>query len=72
MTPSRAAHRQAALYRQRGRDLTQCADDAASDCDRRHMLELAAIYERTADALAPGPATSESATVFTRREILRR
>jgi hypothetical protein len=38
------------------------------------MLELAATYKRTADNLAPAPApaTSEPATVFTRREILRR
>jgi hypothetical protein len=36
------------------------------------MLELAATYERTAASLAPAPATSEPATVFTRREILRR
>ena len=38
----------------------------------RHMLELAATYERTADYLAPALATSEGATVFTRCEILRR
>jgi hypothetical protein len=32
----------------------------------------AATYERTADSLAPLPAVNEAATVFTRREILRR
>ena len=36
------------------------------------MLELAATYERTADNLAPAPAVNEAATVFARREILRR
>ena len=30
----------------------------------RHMLELAATYERTADSLAPAPATSEAHSVF--------
>jgi hypothetical protein len=68
----RAANRRAALYRHRARDLVQRAKDIRGECDRRHMLELAATYERTADNLAPAPAPSEPATVFTRREILRR
>ena len=69
----RFAHRQAALYRQRARDLVQRAKDIPAECDRRHMLELAATYERTADSLVPlPPPVSEVATVFTRREILRR
>ena len=70
----RAANRRAALYRHRARDLVQRAKDLPAECDRRHMLELAATYKRTAEnrAPAPAPATSEPATVFTRREILRR
>ncbi|MGA7083257.1 MAG: hypothetical protein WB005_08800 [Pseudolabrys sp.] len=70
----RAANRRAALYRYRARDLVQRAKDLPAECDRRHMLELAATYERTADSLvpAPAPAVGEAATVFTRREILRR
>ena len=46
----RAANRRAALYRYRARDLVQRAKDLPAECDRRHMLELAATYERTADA----------------------
>ena len=72
MARNRTAHRRAALYRHRARDLVQRAKDIPAECDRRHMLELAAIYERTADTLAPVPATREAATVFTRHEILRR
>ena len=68
----RSASRRAGMYRHRARALTEQANEARDACDRRHMLELAAIYERTADSLAPAPATSEPATVFTRREILRR
>ena len=68
---NRAARRHAALYRQRARDLIERAKGVPAE-HSRHMLELATTYERTADNLAPAPATSEVATVFTRREILRR
>ena len=72
---NRTAHRRrrAGLYRHRARELTERAKDIPYEADRRHMLELAATYERTANNLAPAPsATSEAATMFTRREILRR
>ena len=68
----RSASRRAGAYRHRARVLTEQAKEPRDESDRRHMLELAATYERTADKLAPAPATSEPATVFTRREILRR
>jgi hypothetical protein len=68
---NRIANRHAALYRQRARDLIERARNIPAE-HSRHMLELAATYERTADYLAPAPATSEGATVFTRCEILRR
>ena len=50
---TRTANRRAALYRQRARDLVEHAKDIPGEDDRRHMLELAAIYERTADDRAP-------------------
>jgi hypothetical protein len=72
MAANRTANRRAGMYRHRARDLVQRAKDIPDESDRRHMLELAATYERTADNLAPAPAVSEPATVFTQREILRR
>jgi hypothetical protein len=56
------------MYRHRAAALAEMAKEARDESDRRHMLELAATYERTADSLAPPPAVNESATVFTRRE----
>ena len=53
---TQAATRHAAEYRQRARELIDQAWDISGEDDRRHMRELAAIYERTADALAPPPA----------------
>ena len=67
---TQAASRHAAEYRQRARELINQAWHIPAEGDRRHFLELAASYERAADALAP--AVGEAATVFTRREILRR
>jgi hypothetical protein len=60
------------MYRHRAHVLAEQAKEARNESDRRHMLELVAIYERTADQMAPAPAVGEAATVFTRREILRR
>ena len=72
MADQAANRRRAGMYRHRARVLREQAHEPHDECDRRHMLELAAIYERTADSLAPVPAVSEVATVFARREILRR
>jgi hypothetical protein len=58
------ADRAANRYRHRARDLVQRAKDLPAECDRRHMLELAATYERTADSLVPVPASSEAQSVF--------
>ena len=55
----RTARRRAGMYRHRARDLVERAKDIPAECDRRHMLELAAIYERTADNLAPAPVVNE-------------
>ena len=68
----RSARRRAGVFRHRAQQLLERAKDVAAECDHKHLRDLAAIYERTADSLAPVPATSEGATVFTRREILRR
>ena len=65
---TQAASRHAAEYRQRARELIDQAWDIPGEGDRRHFLELAAAYERTADALAPAPATGEVATALARRE----
>ena len=67
-TATQAATRHAAEYRQRARELIDQAWHVPGEGDRRHMLDLAAIYERTADALAPAPGIGEAGTVFTRRE----
>ena len=52
-TANQTAHRHAAEYRQRARELIDRAWNIPGEGDRRHMLDLAATYERTADALAP-------------------
>jgi hypothetical protein len=69
---NRTANRRAGVYRHRAAILSEMAKGARDESDRRHMLELAATYERAADQMAPAPAAREPATVFTRREILRR
>jgi hypothetical protein len=51
------------MYRQRARELADQAEDIPGAADRRHMLELAATYERTADNLAPAPAIGEATHV---------
>jgi hypothetical protein len=61
---TQAASRHAGEYRQRARELIDQAWDIPGADDRRHMLELAAIYERTADSLAPAPATNEAQATF--------
>jgi hypothetical protein len=62
----RVAHRHAAEYRQRARELIDQAWHIPGEGDRKHFLELAAIYERTAESLAP--AIGEAETVLTQRE----
>ena len=48
--------RRAAVYRQRAHELSESAKHLRDECDRRHMLDQAATFERAADALAPPPA----------------
>jgi nitrate reductase assembly molybdenum cofactor insertion protein NarJ len=51
--PDRHAHRQAQVYRQRSRALTDSAAYEFRDEGRRlHMLDLAATYQRVADEMA--------------------
>jgi hypothetical protein len=48
------ASRRAAAYRQRARELAEvAAHEWRDEGRRRHLVELAAQYQRTADALAP-------------------
>ena len=47
--------RRAAIYRQRAQELSESAKQPRDECDRRHMLDQAATFERAADALAPPP-----------------
>ena len=47
--------RRAAAYRQRAQQLSETANHLRDECDRRHMLDQAATFERAADALAPVP-----------------
>ena len=63
-TANQTAHRHAAEYRQRARELIDRAWNIPGEGDRRHMLDLAATYERTADTLAPAPA-NEAGTIIT-------
>ena len=49
----RSARRRAGVYRHRAAALAEMAKGARDESDRRHMLELAATHERTADSLAP-------------------
>ena len=49
------AHRRAVVYRQRAQEFTESAKQPRDECDRRHMLDQAATFERAADALAPPP-----------------
>lgn len=59
-----AASRHASEYRARARELIDRAEHVAAEDDRRHMRELAAIYQRTADALAPAPPTNGAQPMF--------
>ena len=45
--------RRAAICRQRAHELSESAKHLRDECDRRHMLDQAATFERAADALAP-------------------
>ena len=56
--PDRHAHRRAGVYRHRAQQLTEAARHEWRYASyRQHMLDLAATYQRAADALAP-PALS--------------
>jgi hypothetical protein len=50
--------RRAAIYRQRAQQLSEAAKQPRDECDRRHMLDQAATFQRAADAMAPQPPTS--------------
>ena len=60
---NRVANRRAGLYRHRARELAERAKEIPGEDDRRHMIELAAIYERTADNLAPAPSAASEASM---------
>jgi len=56
--------RRAAIYRQRAQELTESARQPRDECDRRHLLDQAATFERAADALAPPPPVRHLADPF--------
>jgi hypothetical protein len=56
--------RRAAIYRQRAEELTEAARQPRDACDRRHMLDQAATFQRAADALAPPPPVRHLADPF--------
>ena len=43
-----APNRRAAAYRQRAQELTATAAQPRDECDRRHMLDQAATFQRAA------------------------
>jgi hypothetical protein len=49
----RSATRRAGTYRHRAQELAGEAARVRDDADRRHLLELAAMYRRAADQMAP-------------------
>ena len=53
--PKPLAIRRAAVYRQRAQELAESARQPRDECDRKHLLDQAATFERAADALAPPP-----------------
>ncbi len=56
--------RRAAVYRERAQQLAESARQLRDECDRRHMLDQAATFERAADALAPPPPAPHLSDVF--------
>jgi len=66
--PDRHAYRQAQLYRQRSRALTEEAKHEFRDEGRRlHLLDLAHTFQRTADAMAPeAPPQTDIGTIVPR------
>jgi len=46
------AIRRASIYRQRARQLAEAATREPREIERRHLLGLAAMYQRSADDLA--------------------
>ncbi len=63
MTP-RDAHRRASAYARRARELAEQAALENRPSIRRHMLELVAIYRRTADHLESSPAIRRAALPY--------
>ena len=51
--------RRAAVYRQRAQELTETAKQLRDACDRKHLLDQAATFQRAADAMAPAPEPTE-------------
>jgi hypothetical protein len=45
--------RRASVYRQRAQQLTETAAQLRDDVDRKHLRDLAATFQRAADAMAP-------------------
>ena len=57
--------RRAAVYRQRAQELTETAKQLRDACDRKHLLDQAATFQRAADAMAPAPEPTEREKVGT-------
>ena len=57
--PDRHASRRAGIYRHRAKQLAEsAAHEFRDEGRRRHLLDLAATYQRVADAMAPLPPPS--------------
>ena len=47
--------RRASIYHQRARQLAEAATREPREIERRHLLGLAAMYQRIADEMVPHP-----------------
>ena len=45
--------RRAAAYRQRAHELAETAKHLRDECDRQHLRDLAATFQRAADQMSP-------------------
>jgi len=55
------AIRRASIYRQRARQLAEAATREPREIEGRHLLGLAAMYQRIADEMAPEPTERDEA-----------
>ena len=58
------AIRRAAVYRQRALELSETAKQLRDEVDRKHLRDLAAIFQRAADAMALAPEATERDEAF--------